>query len=619
MKILLIFLTFYSFTLASTNINNLISKLKKESELSKLTKQDTAGIITIFTREDIEKINAVTLKDILKTIPLVNLSRNIRGEYVILSPGAGFLPSSNVRIYINNHELNSNYHAGALSLWANMSLEFIDHIEVYRGTSTIEFGNIPGVLVIRLYSKSASREDGGKIKLTSNKFKDAKIDTYYGYNLKDDKSIFVYANKGRFENRMYNFNNKIQSSNVKNNTAYVNAQFNDIGIEIAQYNTKSGAFLISGQNNNIQDNTHKYINVNKEFRSQNIKLHMSYDNISYSKKLSESSFYAGDLGVITKVDAFSHDDDFMISLEKNLKLKLNDLLIGTFYKKKEFEIKGYFGDTYENYENSVSVSSIYIQDKNKLSDNSILVASFKNDHYSYGKDLKSNSQITAKLGFITKHDKLVYKMFYTKTYQDILMYQKYTQNNIPYKSNPDLKNPKMDIYSAYLEYKFSKSLLSFEYFRNEIKDAIYSKLPPIGDGVFRNNPKEAILNWYVIKDEYYFDDNNKILLSFYQGNNSKNFNYSPKKGMKLLLFNKYRKFDIYNEVLYTSKYELENIKVEDSFTYSMNIKYNYSKDTNMFIRGENLLNKGYKQAYKNIPEPLSVHDRKTYIGMEYLF
>jgi len=618
MKVLVLVLVFATLGSSNTNLNNLINKLKKESELSKITKQDTAGVISTFTRDDLEKINATTLKDLINVIPLVNLSRNDNGEYVVLSPGAGFLSSSNIRIYLNDHELSSGYHAGAMAIWSNLSLEFIDHVEVYRGTSTIEFGNISGVLVIRLYTKKASREDGGKIKLSGNT-KDLKIDTYYGYSLTDNNSIFVYANKGKFKNEEYIFNGKNKSNNTKDTTAYLDAKINNINVEIAQYNSKSGAFLISGQNNNLQENTHSYINISKYFDDKSTKVRFSYDNIKYKKYLTESSFYAGDLGVISKVNALSNDDDMMISIERNINLKLNKLFIGAFYKVKKFHVEGSFENTDVDFKNELKIGSVYIQDKNELSDHSILVVSLKNDNYSYEKEIKTTNKLTSKIGLITKIDNLMYKLFYTKGYQEIPLYQLYTQNNIPFKTNKDLKTPAMSILSSYLEYKINKSIISLEYFSNTVEDSIYFKLPPLGDGQFKNDPQTITMNWLVFKNEYYFDEDNKILISYYRGNNTKSYDFSPKEGMKILLFNKYKKFSFYNELIFSSKYKQYNQKVDSSYTYSMNINYNYTKDLSFSIKGENIFNNGYKQTYKNIPEPIKVKDKKIYLGMEYLF
>ena len=621
MKILLIFSILISSLYANTdnNIDSLLNKFKKESELSKLTKQDTAGVVTIITREDMEKINATSLKDILGQIPTLNITRKLTGEYALLTPGGGFFVSGNVRIYINNHELSSSYHEGALSIWANLPMEFIDHIEVYRGTTTIEFGNIPGILVIKLYTKDAAREDGGKVKLSSNKLKDAKLDVYYAYNKDSKTSAFAYVSKADFKNEKYNFNNKKQSNDHINNFLYLNGKINDISVEVAKYKIKTGFFLKSGQDKNTQINSHSFININKYFNNKDTRLQLTYDAIKYAKDISQSKIFAGAAGMVTQVEGYASDNEFMFELEKNIKLKLNDIIIGAFYKRKKFIVDVTLGTTPTYFSNTLDITSLYIQDKCKLSKNTVFVASLKSDNYSYDKKVKSTNQMISKVALITKMKNIMFKFFYTNTYQEVPTYQLYTLENKPYKSNENLKVPRMNIISSYIEYQNKKSLFSLEYMRNEVKNKVEFNEPPAGNGTFYNDPYKRILTWTVLKSEYKFNTNNKLIIAAFKGTNSRNKNFSPKTGITFSFFNKYNKFDLYNRITILSGYEMDGKTIGKSYNYDLNIKYNYSRDLSFTLNGINLLNKGYEQVYKNIPEAVTVQEQKVYLGMEYLF
>lgn len=49
------------------NIEMLLKQYRSESELSKITEKESAGLANIFTRDDLEKMQAHTLLDVLKT------------------------------------------------------------------------------------------------------------------------------------------------------------------------------------------------------------------------------------------------------------------------------------------------------------------------------------------------------------------------------------------------------------------------------------------------------------------------------------------------------------------------------------------------------------------------
>jgi len=49
------------------NIEMLPKQYRSESELSKVTEKESAGLVNIFTRDDLEKMQAHTLLDVHKT------------------------------------------------------------------------------------------------------------------------------------------------------------------------------------------------------------------------------------------------------------------------------------------------------------------------------------------------------------------------------------------------------------------------------------------------------------------------------------------------------------------------------------------------------------------------
>ena len=67
MKYLFILAILYASTVCASEIDALLEKYKSESELSKKTKNENAGHLIVFTRDDLERMQVETLKDVLKS------------------------------------------------------------------------------------------------------------------------------------------------------------------------------------------------------------------------------------------------------------------------------------------------------------------------------------------------------------------------------------------------------------------------------------------------------------------------------------------------------------------------------------------------------------------------
>ena len=79
------------------------------------------------------------------------------------------------------------------------------------------------------------------------------------------------------------------------------------------------------------------------------------------------------------------------------------------------------------------------------------------------------------------------------------------------------------------------------------------------------------------------------------------------------------KFDLYNELVYKSPYKSFGIEIKDSYDWTSAIKYHFSKDLSIGVRGENILKKGLKQAYRGISYPIALVEQKFWLNIEYLF
>jgi iron complex outermembrane receptor protein len=59
--------------------------------------------------------------------------------------------------------------------------------------------------------------------------------------------------------------------------------------------------------------------------------------------------------------------------------------------------------------------------------------------------------------------------------------------------------------------------------------------------------------------------------------------------------------------------------MDASFNYSCAVKYHLNKDFSLGLRGENLFNDSFEQAYRGYKRAIAVTDQKVWFNMEYLF
>ncbi|BCD59643.1 MULTISPECIES: TonB-dependent siderophore receptor [unclassified Nitratiruptor] len=607
----------------ATDLDTLLQEYRKEAELSKITKKESAGLIDIYTRDDLEKMQAKTLLDVLKTIQMFHLTRTPNNLYLFSFPSTSYIPLSSIRLYINDHDMTSTSFGSALLIWGDMPIEYIDHIEFYRGSSSIEFGNETGLFIIKLYTKKPEREEGGKIRLLADNKKSYESDIYYAHTTEGKFSWFAYINSDNINQKKYSHLNHSISSDKDGYNIYTNLFYNDYRLEIGNYKKKSDSFLGHSKDFTPEggglDARHQYLHITKESK-ENYKLQLAYDNLYYDRTyVDPSGINAGNLGYVTYYNTHFKDKIYSIIAEKFFRYGNNSFLLGGFYKYKKFTMDGTFDTTQTSYENGLDLYSLYIEDKYNLAKNKMLIASFKQDFYRYDKKVPNTNQSVIRIGYLQhfNQNKGKFKLFLTDTYRPIAFYKLYSPNKIPFKANSQLKMPRIFVVASSLRYNLNQQhSLRFQVGYNRAKNAvIYSP----SSGYINYTNKKIKRYIFSIEYDYTQDLFNRYKLAFFKGYNNQDIEYSPKYGALFQSFNSFGKYDIYNELTYKSSYEYAGINVDASLDYTAAIKYHFTKDFSIGVRGENIFGTGFKQAYRNLPYAIPVLDRKIWFNVEYLF
>jgi iron complex outermembrane receptor protein len=611
---------------AQEDLKNLLNTYIHESELSKITKQEEAGVIDIYTRHDLEAMQAKTFEDVLRVIPGFHLTRTVNNLTSLNKPSFASSQLTSIRLYINDHDMSSSSFGSSFLIWGEVPIEYIDHIEVYKGAASIEFGNETSTVIIKMYTKTPQREEGSKLRLYTDNYGSKNVDFYTASSV-DKFSYFTYANYNYIEREEYeNKGYKITSDHSGHNL-YANLQYNKWILELGSYYKESDSFLGKGieltPNGGDLEAYQHYIHITKKF-DNNLKFQLSYDIALYDRDyIDPNGISISNAPIINNYNIQFKDTIFSVVLEKKKRYNNHSFLLGGLYKKKSFVEDGEFINTLESYDHSnsfknrLNLFSVYSEYSYDYDSSTRLLASVKEDFLHYEKSVVSCSELSAKIGLIKYIDNLKIKAFVTKTYSAAAFYQLYNPDNIPYKANPDLENMDIIISTLSTTYKKKQHSVKFLVAKNRVESAILYN-PKVSTG-YTNSLKTFYYIYYELFYEYMFDMNNKFSSTLLYAKNSQGIVDSPQKIAMFKLFTKYKKFDIYNELIYKSAYEHFDVSVDQSYNYTASIKYHYTKDFSLGVRGENIFNSGFKQVYKGLEDPIAVTDQKVWFNMEYLF
>ena len=633
MRYIVLIASFVFSLLAQENLDDLLEIYKKESDLSKETKRESAGELTLYTRDQLEKMQAHNLMDVLKTIPWLYAYRGANGLTLMAPPTLSSVPPSTLRLYINDHDMTSTSFGSAMLIWGEMPIEYIDHIEIYKSSSSIEFGNEAGVFVIKVYTKQAARDSGSKARAMADQEGSWNVDLYNSDLLDSGFSYFVYANANDIKREPYYNERNATRYSAKNDqdgyNLYANLHYKNSTLEIGNLYKRSDSFMGNGiyktPTGGELDATHFYMHFTQEFDAD-IKLQLAYDKMNYKRDyidpngigIADPTAPKGRRLVENYAIEFE-DEIYSAILEKRFFLGRHTVMLGAFYKYKEMEQEGWYDAIHtQKTKNGLNLYSVYAEEQYRFDADTRFIAMAKGDFYRYDKDVDPANELIARIGLIKNIDRFHMKLFYTDSYLPNSFYRLYNPSATPYGANGKLKHSQAKIASASVEYLRQRWDVRLFWAEHRLEDSITYK-----SSHFVNSDVKTKIDLFEISGHYRYDALNTLYLSLFTGKNNENEVLSPKYGAIVRLDDSFGKFELYNELRYTSSYTYRysrgSVYVPHSLDWTMAAKYHLNKDFSAGIRGENLLDKSYSVVYRGYPQPVQSFDRKVWINLEYLF
>lgn len=610
----LLYIILLSSIIFAGNLDILLKKYQKASELSRITKIDTAGFVYIFTREDLEKMQSYSLKDVLSLIPGLNFVYTPNYTPLFTVTSSSYLTQTAIRLYINDHDLTSSSFGSAMLIWGEMPIELFDHIEVYKAASSIEFGSETAPVIIKCYTKLAKREVGNKLRSTFDTHGSSSLDGYNAH-LFDKSTLFIYAQGQNYKAHTTYRDGYPIKRNKNDFFFYANYKNDFLTLQSGYINLNRDPFLGHGKafhpTGGGLDAYHTFIDLTTTLANTDIAL--SFDNLSYDRVYKDrDGIFTYDPNAsrnskyVQRYNITFTDTIFGLKVKKRWNFKDFSLIGGGLYKYKLYHQKGRFDSRFNRSHNALNLVSLYAEGRYNVDPSLQLFLMTKTDWYFYDKAISTKKKAIFKVGAIKTYKQFKFKTFFQKSYIPIEFFKLYLANNLPLKANPSLKFPTRKAITLEGSYHNGQQNINLRLGRLLAKNQyLYSHTLK----TYVNNDRSITYYFYELDYTYNFDFDNKILCNITRYFNNVG-TFSPDTQIFLRLFNHIHKFDIYNEIVYKNGYNRRNVHYDASTNYTAAIKYHVTSDLSIGIRGENIFSTGdkiYDPILKQISYPVFEH------------
>lgn len=601
------------------NFDELLSKYREANELHKETKDEKSGHLMVFSRSDLDKMQAYTLSDVLKTVKMFSIKNTTYGSTTLVKSPYSESTMSSIKIYINSYELTSITSGTGLAQFGKMGLNFIDHIEVYQASNAIAFHGEPGNMVIKLYTKNPSRENATVVQLSTdtNGGKRAQVIDAQSF---DEYSYLANADisKNNYEKET-NKNGSTLSRDGARGQVYFNFEKkNDYLIEGGS--AREDYDLFNGFGKAITDGgiiaQHSYLQFTK-YLPYNTELIFSTTYETLDVKNSDSlgiHLFDGSQTNALNIKSGSYTYDLL--LKKHDTYGDNNFLYGAQIKQKTFFLDYMKGDGIEKNvvlgPKNLDIYMLFLEDTYDINSNNQIILGVKLDYFK-NHFTKSSKQNILRLAYISKlSDELSLKTFFQKGYVYPIMTQ--TTFSPIYNANPYLKNSDINVAKAELEYARDALTLTIGGGASKSKNGIVFDHT---QNMYINNDKNSDFAQIFFNALYKFDAENKIFIECYRAF-KENAMLSSDTGALAQLYTTFGKFDIYNELVYRSSYSgIDSVYVKNGYDYTAGVIYHYDKNIDIKLKGENIFDKAIQTSINGAMIPAL--ERRVILTLEYIF
>jgi len=624
-KSFIFILTILTNIVAQDDLSLLLNDYEEKSQLHNKTKVESAGHLIIYSRDDLDKMQAHTLNDILKSTRLFSLQETQNGQTGLQRSGARCTNSGCIRLYINNQELSSITNSSALMIFKNYNLALIDHIELYIGGNAVSFGNEYGFITIKLYTKTPSREKGTLLSLTTGSNSTKRGEFLNAGVLEENYEYLIYGSKdNNTYNSIYNGYHEIKRYDDISNIYLNISKEKDFLLEFSQYKTNHDALAGDGiektPTNTFEKATYQYIALTKFVND--FKIQVSYakeKNLAQNIDNNGIKLVTGD--IVNKIEQEFDNSVSKFSIQHSSTFGNHNLLYGIDYQDKKLNLTKLNHDDIDISDTFISDSelklySIFLEDSYNINKNNIIIATAKYEKYQHIGSDKSDYLHQLRFGYVS----IINDLFTIKSFAtDNNIYpsaKEFSQYPRVIDGNPDLKPIHVNNYSIELIHQRNKHKINLMFMKMIIQDPI-----KINSSNHYFTKENIDAKFYDSSIDYAYDinKNNKIKLQYYTTHHNRPFDASPLEGGFIKVMNAYDKVSLYNELIYRKGYiSPNNIKIGDGYDFTSAISYQINKNLTISLKGENLLDKAIASPIEGFG-PVQTSQKQTNLRIEWFF
>lgn len=614
---------FLSQILFAEDIDALLDAYQKTNEKSLQKVDEKLGHVFVYSQDEIQRMQYHKLGEILKELPHVNFNQNRFGLPSLSLAGTKTTVSGFFRFFINDQEISSMHTQSPFLTWGDLPLDFIESVEVYYGDSSFSLGNETGIYFIRIYTKEAYKQSGTELVARLFSQGSNAQSLMHAQTLENGWSYFAFVNREGINETREHKSNALRNDS-KREYAYLDLSDERSSIQLGYAGVKKENYM--GLALDVSSDAGKleaedlFVNVAHDFlddRSLKARISLSQYERAYEEFNEEGiamlpiTAHPYD----TSIQHFSEDlklTKLNFYGGKTFEIDTNKLLIALNFSEKEYKVKSRRANQVELAEQQFynfdkeSVYSLLFQEEYRWSDTLHFVANAKIDRYERSGFFKDSTESLFRVGTIyTPFDSFGIKSFYTHTYVPPTFF------NVDFaqKQNLDLEPQEYRTFTIEGVYSNEKSKLSLMYNHVRIDNFIY--LTPVG---FINIPHTVTTQGLALSYEYLFSDIYRLKLNYFANKLSEKANNS-KEGGFIKIMGAYEDLSYFSSLIYRKGYAYDDpsqniyVGVVDAFDLSLGMRYNYSEDISLSIKGENLLEKATQSLYTHVsfPPPSAEH------------
>ena len=627
--LLVVLLTIFNLSSAQ-DIEKLLKEYEESAKLYKRTARESLGHLFLFTRKDLERYQIHTLRDLLKSLPLLTTGYNRFG--VLTLNAFGYLSGIPrfIRLYINEHEVSSIHTGSPFLVWEYFPLDIAEHVEVYLGVGAIELGNDPGLVIIKVYTKEAFRENASKVRASGSSRRGYDGVFYIAKELNDGYSVLFLLSLGRDERANYRQNLR---RDVDYKYAFVSVSKEGITFDVGYGFTSRDPFMHFSSTNNTYsshiDTRDYYISLTAR-PDRDTKFLISFDNHKRNFRFEDPRYLfipvfmdpqdPQSFPVVFYENALYHKVEAYAS--RTLRTDKNSLLLALSYKV-------YASDTDERYYETVGgqrvekktlfpftrqeILSFIAEDSYSIDPRNRLILGARYDVVNRNGGISDLREWILRAGYITlPTDSIMVKGFLARSY--LLPYFYDTDF-----SGRDLKAIEYPV-AVSLEGLYSKEDFSARV--GAFYTIIKNRLIPDRGGLLYNEPSKYYMKSVLFEIKKTFSELLSAELGFSTLIEPED-ELSPTKGGHLKLSGSWKGWRYFAELIYRNSYRFRDKRERDSYDLSAGISYTFKNGVSVRLKGVNLLNKAYKVPYYNIAEgrveTYPYVDRTLYLTVDWVF